>query len=1281
MARALPQLLGRVVWPAMVVTLVCLAIYVSSGRLVMRALSDAQPEISEFLSSMAKEEVSIGAIRGEMAGFSPLIQIENFAIRNGDSGEWLNLPAISIRLDAWASFLARDLRFDEVIVTKPLLSGLPLGSQQDQGLPRGIADFLSGFERLEIREARFTEDPQVVGEHTSLSVPLTLDLDMVRNGSRRDLRVSVRADTGVVFATEGSGTGDPWDYKKFSGAFHGYVTGTGLGLIAQTLGVPLVAEGSAEFWLNVSQEKARVSVNADLKNISQHEGGHVALETLSFAAALEGLPDRPRLWIQDAKLTHADSELVVSRLQGVSQGSGWQILARNLDVASLRDIVLASQMLPENVNNIVTVLDPSGRIDAIALESASWEHPLQSWSASLEVTDATTQPYRKVPGLGGIDASLIATQDSAEAWVLTQDFTLALPKVYESPIHFESVAGSLSGRWQSDALFLEDGVFRAAVLDHTAAVQFEIDIPFFKDASTDLHMRLAAAVRDAPISVRDRYIPNRLPKNTYQWLRTALPAGDIEAAAFLWFGGFRPYGDASQTMQLAANLRDVTLAYQKDWPDAVQVQSFLRLDDTVLDVWSPQTVVAGLELDNASVGLRLRPDSSRLSIRSGLVGSAPDLKRGLNLLPPLDFTRPLLDDLKVSGATSTAFSIDFDIRDIAASLDVEVETQLEAVSLYSALLDLSAEDISGAITYRSSRGFESRDLRGKLLGQPLTVEMGPHLTVAPEALLAARMQFDVSVQDVLAWRSWPATLPVDGVAPLQVAVTVADEIAVQVESDLRGVSVDLPLPWGKSYESTAPLRLIWRDRGWADWEIFWFGRFSAIADISEGDLAKIAIDVTPRTRPNWQPLIGNSTGIRVTGLLPALDPTEWLPVFPFDFNEGAHFPTIDIEDLRIEQLLWRGNSLGSLNFSARSDREFFRADFALPWLQGDYQQYLTAPVSESAAEFNAEVQRKLSIRYLDIDELPEFGEQTGEGDTVLNATWHPVSVTVSDVYRRDSRLGDLDFTVMELQADRWRFADITGNLVGMQLSPESEASWQRSVEGEVTSLSLAAQFSNVEASLVSLGVAPIMQTRSGEFDVDWSWAGSPRQFALGAISGSMDVTMESGSFTSATAETAGAMRLLSLMNLAGLFRRANMNQLFDPGVTFDRAEGHMEFEEGTLRIPDFSIEGSGGYFTFASDVDLLNDTLDGELVVTLPLVENIPWVAALAGGLPIAAGTYLVSKVFEEQMNQLSSGVYSVSGDLNDPQVIFERVFDATATAPTPSNESTQESSASTPAR
>jgi uncharacterized protein YhdP len=1279
MARGLPQLLGRIIWPLMVVTLVGLAIYVSSGRLAMRAISNAQSEVSAVLSSVANGDVSIGAIKGEMAGFSPRIQIEDLAIRDDASGEWLNLPSVSIRLDAWASLLSGGLRFDEVLLTKPVFRALPGPRRQDQPLPPGLEGFLNGFERLVIREARLLESPQAETQ-SLLARALTLDLDMVREGSRRDLKISLHSDEGEVFAAEGFGTGDPRNYKKFSGEFHGFVTGDGLGLAAQALGVTLAAEGSANFWLSVSQERADVTLQTDFKNIIETGTDRVVLEGVSFSAALEGVSDQPHLWIEDLKLAHTDEALLVERLQCADAERGWQCRSRELEIAPLIDLLLASEVLPEKASKILATLNPSGRIEAISVETAQLDQPLENWAASIVVADATTQPYRTVPGLGGIDASIVANQDGAEAWVLTEDFALDLPGVYEVPITLQSVTGVLSGHWQKDALFLEDGLFLAAAPDHTATVQFEIDIPFFKNASIEREMRLAVALSEAPISVRDAYVPKRLPTPAYQWLKAALPAGQVESAAFLWFGGFRPYGDPSQTMQLAANLSDVTLEYQKQWPQIELAEGLLRLDDTDIDIWSSKASTEGLILNNTSVGLRLRPERSWLQVRAHSESDVNGLKQALYGLPPFEIVRPLLDDLTTTGAASTDLMVGFDVRDIAQSVEVEVDVDLASVTVDSALLGLTAERVSGGLSYETERGFESDDLGGVLFGRELKVEMKPELSRTADALLAAQLNFDLDIKDIMTWRSVSIVPPIDGVIPMEIMVTVADQITVEVASDLEGARIDLPRPWGKARESSAPLRLVWHDRGWADWEVFWFGRFSATVNTSEGELSSASIDLTPRTRPPKEPQTAAGAGIHITGLLPQLDLVEWFDTLTAAATGEAPRPAMTVDELRVEQLLWRGQPLGSLNLSVVSDRESFSSEFMLPWLRGSYHQQIAAPISESAADFDADLERILSIERLDVSGIPEFENPMGD-ETEMALSWEPLPVTISNVYRGSNRLGGIDFTVADLQPDRWHLTGVAGDLIGATLLSDSQVAWQRSQGGEVTSLALAVEFNNLGSSLESLGVEPIVQTRGGAIDIDWSWTGSPGLFDLKTVSGSMDLTMESGSFVSANAEAAGAMRLLSLMNLAGLFQRANINQLFDPGVTFDRAAGTVEFNQGALRIPGFSVEGSGGYFTLASDIDLREETVDGELVVTLPLVDNIPWVAALAGGLPIAAGAYVISKVFEEQVNQLSSGVYSVSGDLNNPEVIFRRVFDAEATAPAPGSQSSKEPASSSPAR
>jgi uncharacterized protein YhdP len=55
--------------------------------------------------------------------------------------------------------------------------------------------------------------------------------------------------------------------------------------------------------------------------------------------------------------------------------------------------------------------------------------------------------------------------------------------------------------------------------------------------------------------------------------------------------------------------------------------------------------------------------------------------------------------------------------------------------------------------------------------------------------------------------------------------------------------------------------------------------------------------------------------------------------------------------------------------------------------------------------------------------------------------------------------------------------------------------------------------------------------------------------------------------------------------------------------------------------------------------------------------NNLPWVAAAVGGLPVAAGVFITSKVFEKQVDKLSSIIYSINGSWSSPKVIMEKIF------------------------
>lgn len=105
--------------------------------------------------------------------------------------------------------------------------------------------------------------------------------------------------------------------------------------------------------------------------------------------------------------------------------------------------------------------------------------------------------------------------------------------------------------------------------------------------------------------------------------------------------------------------------------------------------------------------------------------------------------------------------------------------------------------------------------------------------------------------------------------------------------------------------------------------------------------------------------------------------------------------------------------------------------------------------------------------------------------------------------------------------------------------------------------------------------------------------------------------------------------------------------------------GTILFENGTFTLKDeLEVKAPSSEIKLKGWADLNTEQVDMAMGVTLPLATNLPWVIALAAGLPAAAGVYVVSKLLKKQVSTLFSAIYRVKGALDNPTVEFERLFD-----------------------
>ena len=192
------------------------------------------------------------------------------------------------------------------------------------------------------------------------------------------------------------------------------------------------------------------------------------------------------------------------------------------------------------------------------------------------------------------------------------------------------------------------------------------------------------------------------------------------------------------------------------------------------------------------------------------------------------------------------------------------------------------------------------------------------------------------------------------------------------------------------------------------------------------------------------------------------------------------------------------------------------------------------------------------------------------------------------------------------------------------------------------------EFNNIKEALKLKNFPSINYFRSN-INIQWN-----NLLELRNIEGSMDFLTKDFQINQSNPNSA-LLNLIGLLNIQSFFDGYDGSST-DEYIKFKRGSGSIIFSQKYGRIvDDFSFEADFGNMDWNGFIIKDNagsfEKLDLELSLKLNLQENIPWYAAIFGGLGVAAGTAIIGNVFEDQIEDISTIEYSVKGSLNSPNL------------------------------
>lgn len=1196
---------------ALVIYFLAAALFLGLRYWVLPNIDQWRPQIAQQLSLATGTDVTLGRISAQWHGLNPSLQIQDLVFAKASRGNVLQLPRLRAVL-SWRSIFSRSLQFASLDV-----HGLSVDVRRDS------ADTL-----------------WVMGQPVDFQ------------GTRE------RDDAGGDALLQ-------WVLSQH----HVALTGASVRWLDEARGAPPLVLKNVTLAFQGASQVPRVLLRAE-----PPQGMGTAFE-LRGQLDLEGRNERlPVLGDLRGQLyVHVDNIAARSWRPWVSISSGLDSGNVSVQWWLAFEHGRAGRMVGD-----IGVSDPHWKLDdRTAIQASSFKaHAsgeasdyVRLYMARLAQESGPYDPAEAgIPDFFISSAAVAAPQVDVSAQI--EGLEIRAAELFDLPLRFDSIALRTDLGLREGGKDLSASIKRAHFLSSDMDVQLQGTWSQGGTGQAGL-ADITGMFKRASLAKIDEHLPTTVNLDAREWLAKALVAGQIQNARVRLKGDLEDFpwgGDASKgEFLISGDYVDGTIDYlpaeggKLGWPSLTGMSGKVSLDRVDLRILADRaqmwpTKAAPISLHHVLARIPNIERNSVLTIRGDTQAAAQtylDLAAhsalgGLldnelaeasakgNWEIPLYLRIPLLnsDDSSVSG------SIRFDGGSFSLMPEMPVleklEGQLDFTDTGISTPGLKAGFLGGTMTFSGGVGGPRKGLqmRGQIKAEALEQYVGL------QGMKRLKGQFPYQLM-------WQQSKQGGSV--------------FTAESSLKGLSLDLPQPWGKAAEQAQPLRARWARAG---------GKQDMALNLALGSgIQAVLLHREGSTKGPYfyagNVAVGQDISVPASGLtidvkFPYTDLDAWEDL-GHEFSQplpGANqerkrpvIPSLQRLHVQSRQMHLKGLSLDEATLTVvqphparwRMDVDSTQTTGTIVWdeaadkkpgnVEAHFKRLALGSADKAVVNPDAEAQGTSQLAddaledipsiHLQVDKLILYGRLAGR-----------LSV---DGVRRDAALWSLDKLSLSSPG-----AELTGT-----------GQWRLNGAERGLTVKANAKISNLGQYFDQLGWSNMLERGKGTIQGQVFWRNMPWRFDIGDLSGKVDVQLEAGRFKSINSRSA---RLLELLSLQSIQRLATLSispaSVFKEGFPFDRLYGTLQADNGIMSFSNYHVEGPAGNISIGGDVNLATEKLNLQAMVVPNLDMSGATIAAGIAINPIVGvGAFLTQWLLRNPLAKAMAVHYHVSGDWDEPKL------------------------------
>ncbi|KAB0500413.1 YhdP family protein [Pseudomonas vancouverensis] len=1245
--------------------LVLMALYVSLGRELAPLVAEYRAEVQAKAADALGMSVQIGELEGSWSGFAPIVYVHDLTL--GDGANALHLDKVRVVPDLWASLLARKLRIAHLELSglkislkegddgQWALEGLPV--QEDKPLnPEQLLNDMQMVQRLSVLDSQVTLQPFAQSPLTLNYVGLSLKTGATRQ--RLDARLTLPDGQPVAMSLRTRVRASEWKdgqaevylslpQSDWSNWLPERVT--------QEWNFSEIKAGG-ELWLNWAKggvQSATVRLNAPQLKGAYAERKPVQINNLALNGYYQRNAEGALITLDSLAMnlgdTRWETRVQLKQTAATEQATElWHLQADRINLTPLTPLLKALAPLPEGLATVVERLKVTGGLRNVLVDFRPNATDDSKFGFAANLDQVGFDAYHGAPAARNVSGSISGDLGHGELRMDSKDFMLHLDPIFAKPWQYIQANARLTWKLDKEGFTLIAPYLKVLGEEGKIAGDFLIRLHF--DHTQEDYMDLRVGMVDGDGRYTAKYLPAVLSPALDEWLRTAILKGAVDQGFFQYQGSLNHDAkDVDRSISLFFKVHDAELAFQPGWPHVSKVSGDVFVEDSGVRVLASKGQLLDTQVSDVYVNIPHVPTGQKvhLFLDGDFAGGLGD---GLKILQEAPIgTAETFAKWQGEGDLQGKVKLDIPLeKGEQPKILVDFKTAKARLKLADPELELS--QLKGDFRFDSDKGLSGQNISARAFDKPVTAQIFADGS-AGKLNTRVTASGQVEVKKLTDWLKVTQPLPVSGVIPYQLQLTLnGADSQLMVNSNLKGVAVDLPAPFGMTADTGRDTTFRMTLQG--PEQRYW---------VNYGNLANFTFAAPPGKFGDGrgelllgggEAVLPDAKGLRIRGSMSELDVGPWkglVDKYAGQDPTGNAKQLLSGVDVKVGKLSGVGTTLDQASIQLTRKPSAWAMQLDSQQIKGNANipDGKTPPIAINLQ----------TVRLPAADPKVQADENAPDPLASVDPTIIPaMDITIDQLYQGADLVGAWSLKIRPT-GKGIAFSSLDLGLKGILLvgsggwegTPGASTSWYK---GRMSGKNLA-------DVLKAWGFAPSVTSENFRMDVDGRWPGSPAWVATKRFSGSLDATLNKGQFVEVEG-SAQALRVFGLLNFNSIGRRLRLDfsDLFGKGLSYDQVKGLLVGSSGVYvtREP-IRLTGPSSTIELDGTLNMVADQIDAKLLVTLPVTNNLPIAALIVGAPAVGGALFLIDKLIGDRVSRFASVKYTVKGPWKDPKITFDKPF------------------------